>query len=84
MAINNTNTVIGTVGNIHLGALQLAPDQKIYVTKHDFLDGDPYLGVINSPNTQGMGCDFVEDGVIDLSDLQRFCSDWLWQADWYE
>ncbi|MFA5477240.1 MAG: PKD domain-containing protein, partial [Bacteroidales bacterium] len=53
---------VGTVGNIHLGALQLAPDNKIYVSKHDNLYGDNYLGVINLPNEAGTQCNFVEDG----------------------
>ncbi len=57
-----SKTLIGTVSNYHLGALQLAPDYKIYVSKHDNLFGDDYLGVINSPNNKGVDCDFVEDG----------------------
>ena len=60
--IINSKKTIGTVSNIHLGALQLAPDSKIYVSKHDNLIGDNYLGVINSPNEVGMDCNFVEDG----------------------
>jgi len=62
LAIINSGTIIGTVSNIHLGALQLAPNNKIYVSKHDNFSGDSYLGVINQPNIQGAGCDFVEDG----------------------
>ena len=41
------------------GQMQLGPDNKIYVA----ILGGYYLGVINSPNTVGMGCNFVLDGV---------------------
>ncbi|MBK6640354.1 MAG: T9SS type A sorting domain-containing protein [Bacteroidetes bacterium] len=38
---------------------QLGPDEKIYVTSYD----QSYsLHVINSPNTAGLGCDFVQRG----------------------
>lgn len=60
--IKNSRKTIGSVSNIHLGALQLAPDNKIYVSKHDNLVGDSYLGVINAPNELDINCDFVEDG----------------------
>ena len=60
--IISSKTWIGSVSNYHLGALQLAPDKKIYVSKHDNLVGDNYLGVINNPNAQGLSCNFVEDG----------------------
>lgn len=60
--IINSKKTIGSVSNQHLGALQLAPDNKIYVSKHDNLIGDSYLGVINSPNKLDLNCNFVEDG----------------------
>lgn len=60
--IKNSRKTVGTVNNIHLGALQLAPDNNIYVSKHDNLNGDNYLGVINNPNELGVDCNFVEDG----------------------
>ncbi len=41
------------------GALQLAPNGKIYVA----MDGADYLGVINSPNNPGERCEFEEFGV---------------------
>ena len=43
------------------GALQLAPDGKIYCSM-----GDAYLSVIHQPNNAGMACDFEEDA-IDLA-----------------
>lgn len=42
-----------------LGALQLGPDNKIYLAK----EGSAYLGVINQPNLSGVACNFVTDGV---------------------
>ena len=40
------------------GALQLAPDGKIYCSM-----GDAYLSVIHQPNNAGFGCDFEEDAI---------------------
>jgi len=42
-----------------LGALQLGPDNKIYLAK----ENSPYLGVINDPNVIGTGCNYVSEGV---------------------
>lgn len=43
-----------------VGALQLAPDGKIYVST----TGNDYVSRINNPNVKGMGCNFVEQGVF--------------------
>ena len=49
-----------TMGNLNnAGALQLAPDGKIYLSQ----TGTNYLGVINDPDTPGTGCDFVVNNV---------------------
>ena len=42
-----------------LYALQLGPDNKIYVDK----SFSPYLNVINSPNTTGYNCDYVDNAI---------------------
>ena len=42
-----------------IGALQLAPNQKIYIARNNL----PYLGVINNPNTAGIGCNFIPQAV---------------------
>jgi gliding motility-associated-like protein len=47
-----------------LYALQLASDNKIYVTK----EITAFLGVINSPNVAGAGCNYV-DNAINLDPL---------------
>lgn len=55
---------IGSVSNIHLGALQMAPDGKIYIAKHNNLIGDDYLGIIEYPELRGVDCNFEEDGLF--------------------
>lgn len=61
--INSSATVIGTVtspdGNYKAGYLQLAPDNKIYVTRFTA----DYLGVISSPNTSGSACNYIDNGI---------------------
>ena len=56
--INNSRIIISSSTDIG-GALQLAPDNKIYFA----LNGAQYLGVINNPNTLGFGCNFNANGV---------------------
>ncbi len=45
--------------------MQLAVDGKIYVVRSPFLN-NPFVDVINAPNTAGAGCDYV-GSAIDLS-----------------
>ncbi|MEO8087579.1 MAG: T9SS type A sorting domain-containing protein [Bacteroidota bacterium] len=47
-------TPVGT----EIGALQMAPDGKIYVCKN----GGNFCGVINNPGTLGQGCNYVDNG----------------------
>lgn len=56
--IINSRTVIAS-NIIGLGAIQIAPNGKIYVAR----DNIGYLGVINSPNSLGLSCDYVNDGL---------------------
>ncbi len=58
-AISTSRVDISITG--YGGALQLAPDNKIYLST-----GDAYLGAINAPNMQGEGCDY-HNGAICLS-----------------
>jgi gliding motility-associated-like protein len=58
--IISSATLIGTsLGSGGVGALQIAPDGKIYVAKNN----EGTLGCINSPNTLGVGCDFIDNAV---------------------
>jgi gliding motility-associated-like protein len=60
-AIIASETIIGTssVASTQLGALQLAPDGKIYFAKYD----EGTLGCINNPNMLGTNCGFVDSAI---------------------
>lgn len=57
--IANSGILIGTSSSIMSGALQLGPDNKIYVAKY-FSNS---LGVIDDPNALGTDCHFIDCGV---------------------
>jgi gliding motility-associated-like protein len=57
--IINSCTKIATSSSL-LGALQRAPDNKIYVAK----DLSLYLGVINNPNSFGTNANYVDNGLF--------------------
>jgi len=44
------------------GAMQIAPDGKIYVAEYKGSGTHPFLGVINLPNQLGTACNFIESG----------------------
>lgn len=50
---------IGQSANNFNGSMQLGPDKKIYVARY----GVPWVGVINNPNTLGVACGYVDNGV---------------------
>jgi len=59
-AIINSATLVGaSTTSGYAAALQLGPDQKIYLA----LEFDTRLGVINDPNQLGMACNYVDMGV---------------------
>lgn len=56
--INSSRIVIAN--NVeNLGAIQIAPNGKIYVAK----DQNEYLGVIENPNIIGIGCNYINNGI---------------------
>ncbi|MBU2926704.1 T9SS type B sorting domain-containing protein [Winogradskyella psychrotolerans] len=57
--ILNSETRVGPL-NISNSSLQLATDGKIYLA----LFGGAYLDIIDSPNTAGVGCNYISDGVF--------------------
>ncbi|CAN5570189.1 hypothetical protein BH11BAC1_BH11BAC1_09570 [soil metagenome] len=59
-AIIASQTLIGIGSGSNLGALQLGPDQKIYVGRYTF----GYLGVINDPDILGVACNYVDSGLF--------------------
>lgn len=61
-AIKNSGLYIGFTTNnyfIGRGALQVGPDQKIYIARANL----PYLAVINNPNLRGAACEFDPEGI---------------------
>jgi gliding motility-associated-like protein len=54
--INNSRIVIRTDDYVDylMGSLQLAPDGKIYMARHN----NEYIDVINNPNVLGLGCNY--------------------------
>lgn len=52
-------TTIGQITDAYFGALKLGPDNKIYVAKNRMNT----LGVINNPNSKGLSCNYVSEGL---------------------
>ena len=57
-AIIDSRTIVGTLATKKGGAMQMAPDGKIYIARQ----GKYYLSVINKPYLAGTDCDFQENG----------------------
>src|SRR4029077_6952435 len=57
-AIAASEVFLGSTLVAFNGALQLGPDNKIYLAQL----GASYLGVINNPDVGGTGCNFVDVG----------------------
>lgn len=58
-SIRNSRTLIGSSSFYNsFGALQLAPDGKIYATKK----GESSLGIINFPDSLGLSCNYIDTG----------------------
>lgn len=59
-----TNTTVIDTRQGFRGSLQLGIDGKIYRALADtFTQGRGFLGVINNPNTLGLGCNYVHDAI---------------------
>lgn len=61
--IDNSYTLLSTESgpvDYYYGALELGPDGKIYMAKNT----SPYLGVINDPDSSGLDCNYVNDGLL--------------------
>jgi gliding motility-associated-like protein len=55
-----TKQIIARLSTGVAGALQTAPDNKIYMA----ILGETYLSVIENPDTYGAGCNFVKDKIF--------------------
>lgn len=58
-AIVSSAVLVGSSSSLFGGALQLGLDGKIYFARHQ----SDWLGVIPNPNTLGVACGYVDDGV---------------------
>ena len=58
-AINNSLTTIADFAEVYIGALQIGPNAKIYLSRRS----TPYVGVINDPENIGLACNFDPQGV---------------------
>lgn len=56
-----SKVIVATVGqnSAPIGAIQLAPDNRMYIARYE----NSYLSRINSPNTIGVGCGFVDNAM---------------------
>lgn len=71
-SILNSKTFIGNIGDstsssiqMQNGAIQIAPDGKIYLAIINITGGTTpgdKLGIINYPDSLGIGCDFISEG----------------------
>ncbi|MEP7168866.1 MAG: T9SS type A sorting domain-containing protein [Bacteroidota bacterium] len=59
VTINSTLLQIGSSTNQYFGALQMAPDGKIYAAEYN----TQFLGVINYPDSSGISCNYVDNAV---------------------
>ena len=61
--IPNSQVTVANTTN-YFGGLQIGLDNKIYIPRLiSQVNGIQYLGVINSPNTVGAGCNYVDNGI---------------------
>ncbi|HND86845.1 MAG TPA: hypothetical protein PK971_00880, partial [Saprospiraceae bacterium] len=63
-AIVNSGTLLVASATYDYGAIQIAPDGKIYVSKENGYDiGSQYLDVIHFPSVAGTGCTYQENAL---------------------
>jgi len=57
--IASSSIIVGSTGLYVAGALQLGPDNKIYIASQN----NTSLSVINNPDKLGIGCNFIKDAI---------------------
>lgn len=64
-AIQNSKTLVDSTASIYesMGAMQLAPDGKIYITRPG-QSGQNYLNIIHSPNSSASTCNFQDKAIF--------------------
>jgi uncharacterized protein (TIGR02145 family) len=60
LAIHNSHQIVATLGSSAGGALQLGPDEKIYLARNS----TKYVGRINNPGLAGTSCNYVDQAVL--------------------
>jgi PKD repeat protein len=60
--INNSATIIIQSNGVAYGAMQLAPDCRIYVSKGSIRGSQGFIDVVANPNWEGSGCDYLING----------------------
>jgi len=58
--IQQSRVNIFTSSSKNLYSLKLAPDRKIYVGQNQ---SSPFLGVINDPDSSGLSCNYIDQGI---------------------
>lgn len=58
LIINQSAITVTPKNNTHYGALQIGPDEKIYIATDK-----PFLDVIENPNALGLACNYKADAV---------------------
>jgi len=56
--ILKSKTIVGSVAPNYYGAMQLGPDNKIYIARNE----SNFLSIITKPNLKGENCSFKRDG----------------------
>lgn len=79
-AIIASKVLVVNAANDILGALQMAPDGKIYLVRYS----EYYLGVINEPDSLGAACDYVSNGFSTSPNdnylgLPNYVTSWYYQ-----
>ncbi len=59
-AIIASHQIVATLGSANGGALQLGPDQKIYLARNN----TKYLGRIIEPSLAGSACNYVDEAIL--------------------
>ena len=61
--INSKTTIEYPSSGRQFAGMQLGLDGKIYISRMYQSVNDQYLGVINNPNTLGIACNYVDNGI---------------------
>ncbi len=75
-----TQIAVPTI-NGEVGQLQIAPNDKIYISYNVFAAAANFIGVINNPEVLGIGCGFVQNGFSLGSGSSVYGLPWYYNPD---